>query len=175
MAATETGVALAEVEWYRAVDAGRAPSSAGPAARLLSCIPLAHTAAIVELQTAQLVKLRGRGRFSLVVTTLGRPEGPVQEVVRLDAGWELRPSAPDQICREVCTSKPPGESLAAVAAHGEWEGEDLPLYLFELRRRKSPPWRRLLRPAEAGGDERPEGEPRKLRVGFEDQRRAQEW
>ena len=36
------------------------------------------------------------------ITSTSRPEGPTQEVVRLDAGaWELRPGSLDQIAREV--------------------------------------------------------------------------
>lgn len=66
------------------------------------------------------------------------------------------PSAPSpqKHHTQVSTLKAPGETLREVAVQGEFEGEDLPLYSFELRRRGVPFWKRLLQPNTAAPEVR---------------------
>ncbi|KAI8472219.1 MAG: hypothetical protein J3K34DRAFT_415027 [Monoraphidium minutum] len=134
---------------------------------------LSHTASLVEKQTVKLVQLPGKRQFQLHVTL---PSGEVQ-ALQLDEEWELMPADVEQIGAMVHTQKQEGESNVDVALNGEFEGEDLPLFDIEMKK-KSHFLERLLSPNTSlavDGQERPASEPRKLIIGWEDKATAMEW
>lgn len=156
------GQVLAEAEVFKCVDQSRGILGA-----------LTHTAALVEKQVVRLVKLPG-AQFQLHVLVPG-PVDVELHSLQLDADWDILPKEVTQISRQVFTLKAPGESRADVALNGEFYGEDIPLYAFELKR-KSHLLERLFNPNTALPElDHPPEEPKSMRLAFEEQQDAMEW
>ena len=86
----------------------------------------------VEKQKAQLVRLAGAERLLEIRLTSATGEVHAFE---LHDDWDLLPDKIGKVARDVCTERPAGESLAETLANGAFEGEDIPLYCFEIKRK----------------------------------------
>ena len=126
----------------------------------------------MEKQKAQLVRLAGAGRTFEIRLTV--PETGAVDAFELHDDWQLAPDAVGKVARDVHTERPAGESLAETLANGAFEGEDLPLYCFEIKR-KNHLLQRIFHPNTQ--IEVPPHAPHmgKLRLGFESEAEARDW
>lgn len=155
---------VAQAVAYRAIDQERGFLGA-----------LSHTAGLVEKQTVKLIKLP-TGTYQIQMTVPPREPGgeATTDTFSLDGEWDLAPHDVDLISRQVHTMLTEGESVLDVLKGGEFAGEDIPLYCFELNRRKASLMGRLFGTG-GGGEPGHPGEGRRLRLAFEDEQEAMEW